>query len=100
MTFFLLFAGILTTPQPLLGEEVADLVPDVPALAHATTGWLEQVGEKSIAHFRSRAEEGCFAVSRWKTAVGGDLGRCLNLDPLHTDPELQVIVQGLEVGSP
>ena len=41
-TFFLISARILTTPQPLLSEEVSDFVPvNVFASAHTATDLLE-----------------------------------------------------------
>ena len=61
LTFILVFASILTAPQPLLGEEVSDFVLArlwVFASSHTATGRLEQVRKKIIAHFGARAEEG------------------------------------------
>ena len=62
-SILVVFASILTAPQPLFGEEVSDFVP-VPVFAssHTATGWLEQVRKKIIAHFGARAEEGCYLL--------------------------------------
>ena len=65
LTFILVFASILTAPQPLLSEEVSDFIPvrlRVFASSHTATGWLEQVRKKIVAHFGARAEEGCYLL--------------------------------------
>ena len=62
-TSILIFASILTAPQPLLREEVPDLVT-VRAFAssHTAAGRLEQVRKESITHFGTRSEHGCYLV--------------------------------------